>query len=39
MSQNVDTGPGFDLCQKRGRFLLILHDYLSRIHKIKTRTT
>ena len=36
MSQYFDIGPGFDFMSKNG-FLLFLHDYFSRFHKIKTR--
>ena len=38
MSPIIDIGPGFNLCQKTGRFLLFLHEYFSRFHKIKTKT-
>ena len=38
MSQKFDMGPGFNFMKKKGRFLLFLHDYFSRFHKIKTRT-
>ena len=38
MSQIFDINLVLILCQKMGRFLLFLHDYFSRFHKIKTKT-
>ena len=35
MSQDFDIGPGFDFMLKNGNFMLLLHDYFFRFHKIK----
>ena len=37
MSQNLDLGPSFFLCQKTGNFLAFFATKISRFHKIKTK--
>ena len=38
VSQNVDICHSFIYMQKKGKILIIFHDYFSTFHKIKTRT-